>query len=333
MKPMRTTKSIAGELMVDLGRLGCSAAVAARWAILGLGMAVGFQLAAQVPEVPAQTNDVVTAEVLARINEMVQSADDPQPEDIPAPDDLDLIAPNGLPQTNGPAQREDRPESSNRVGTPNRSQNDDRRSRGKRSFRSKSSQSRGAGSANDYSRGADRTQSSSSSGTNAGLARLDYSAFKIIVDRNIFDPNRFPRRPGEPGIRQAPRAVDYLTLVGTMSYEKGTFAFFDGSSYEYKKALKLTDVIAGYKVANIAPKGVRLAAGTNELELSVGAQLRREEDGPWLLAGQSRSYAATSASASTNAAATTTTASSDAASGGAAESDIIKRLREKREKE
>ena len=52
-------------------------------------------------------------------------------------------------------------------------------------------------------------------------------------------------------------------------------------------------MIAGYKVANIAPNGVKLAAGTNELELSVGMQLRREEDGPWLLAGQSRSYAAT----------------------------------------
>ena len=29
-----------------------------------------------------------------------------------------------------------------------------------------------------------------------------------------------------------------MTLVGTMTYEKGTFAFFDGSSSEYRKALK-----------------------------------------------------------------------------------------------
>ena len=72
-----------------------------------------------------------------------------------------------------------------------------------------------------------------------------------------------------------------------MSYEKGTFAFFDGTSSDYKKALKLTDSIAGYKVTNIAPNSVKLASGTNELELSVGAQLRREEDGPWLLASQS----------------------------------------------
>ena len=62
-----------------------------------------------------------------------------------------------------------------------------------------------------------------------------------------------------------------------MTYEKGTFAFFDGTSSEYKKALKLADAIAGYKVTNIAPNGVKLASGTNELDLSVGAQLRREE--------------------------------------------------------
>ena len=117
-----------------------------------------------------------------------------------------------------------------------------------------------------------------------------------------------------------------------MTYEKGTFAFFDGTSSEYKKALKLADAIAGYKVTNIAPNGVKLASGTNELELSVGAQLRREEDGPWLLAGQSASYASTPASTSTNAAAATTTTGSDAASGGA-ESDIIKKLMQRREKE
>jgi hypothetical protein len=60
--------------------------------------------------------------------------------------------------------------------------------------------------------------------------------------------------------------------------------------------------------------------------------LRREEDGPWLLTSQSASYAATPASTSTNTASTTTTTGSDAALLGA-ESDIIKRLMQKREKE
>ena len=349
MKPMQATKSIAGELLVDSGGLWRSAASAARWVSLGLGLAVGFSLAAQEPGATAQTNDVVAAEVLARIGEMVQSADSPQSEDMPAPEDANPAdgpaQASGVPPAGGPAPAGDRAGKVNRFDNPalsqngknsqgsGRSQNDDRRSRGKRSSKSRSGQGGGSGSASDYSRRSDSSPSNAAKGTNGALAKLDYSTFKIIVDRNIFDPNRFPHRPGEPVIRQAPLTVDSLTLVGTMTYEKGTFAFFDGSSSDYKKALKLTDVIAGYKVANIAPKGVTLAAGTNELQLSVGAQLRREEGGPWLLPGQSSSYAATFASASTNAAATTTTTSSDAASGGAAESEIIKRLREKREKE
>ena len=195
---------------------------------------------------------------------------------------------------------------------------------------SRSNQPGGSGSANDYSRGSDGAQTNALAGTNTGPASLDYAAFKIIVDGNIFDPNRTSRRA--PRVRSAPRSFDALTLVGTMSYEKGTFAFFDGTSSEYKKALKLADAIAGYKLTNIAPNSVKLASGTNELELSVGAQLRREEDGPWLLSSQSTSYAATPASTSTNAAATTTTTTSDAALLGA-ESDIIKKLMEKREKE
>jgi|GEM_PF-327910 len=344
MNPMRTTKSIAWELMVDGGRVWRSAALAARWASLGLGLAVGFPLAAQEPGATAQTNDAVAAEVLARISEMVQSADAPQPEDMPAPEDSTatdgLPQVNGLPQANVPAPGGDRTGKVNRFDSssrsqngkgfqgPGRSQNDDRRSRGKRSLRSRSSQPGGSGSADDYSRGGDRPQSNAAPGTNGALARLDYSAFMIIVDRNIFDPNRFPRRPGQ-GPRTPPRSFDSLTLVGIMSYEKGTFAFFDGTSSEYQKALKLTDAIAGYKVTNIATNAVKLASGTNELELNVGAQLRREEDGPWLLASQFRSYAPTSLSASTNAAAAT---SSGAASGGA-DSDIIKKLMEKHEKE
>jgi len=63
-------------------------------------------------------------------------------------------------------------------------------------------------------------------------------------------------------------------------------------------------------------------------------QLRREEDGPWLLADHSGSYAAAPASTSTNTAAATTITGANANSGSAeAESDIIKRLMQRREQE
>jgi hypothetical protein len=330
MKLMLAMKLTFRELIFAGGRPWQATGFVVLWAILGLALAGGFPVAAQVPETPAQTNDVPAAEVLSQLSDLVQAADSPQPEDMaPA---SDLTATNDLPQANAAAPGGDRPNRFIRPDNSNRTQNDDRRSRGRRSLRSKSAQPGVSGSASDYSPGSDRSQTNSLAGTYNGPVVLNYAAFQLIVDRNIFDPNRFPRGPGASRVRQAPRSVDSLTLVGTMSYEKGTFAFFDGTSSDYKKALKLTDSIAGYKVTNITPNSVKLASGTNELDLSVGAQLRREEDGPWLLSNQSTSYAATSGSSSTNAAAGTTTPGSDTASGGT-ESDILKRLMQKREKE
>jgi hypothetical protein len=165
----------------------------------------------------------------------------------------------------------------------------------------------------------DSVFSSSASGTNGGPASLDYSAFKVVADRNIFNPNRYAR--SGPGPRVAPR--EYLTLVGTMSYEKGSFAFFSGTD---SKALKLADSIAGFKVTNITPSTVKLASGTNELELRVGMQLTRDEDGPWVASSAPVTSSATQAASSSSTSATEPIASGP-------ESDIIKKLMERRAKE
>jgi hypothetical protein len=75
-----------------------------------------------------------------------------------------------------------------------------------------------------------------------------------------------------------------------MSYEQGQFAFFEGAT------LKPEGAVSGFKVVSISQSGVKLDAGTNQLqgvameentntlELKVGYQLRREDNGPWLLA-------------------------------------------------
>jgi hypothetical protein len=157
----------------------------------------------------------------------------------------------------------------------------------------------------------------SASGTNGGPTALDYSAFGIVATRNIFNPNRSPGSTGTPGPQRPP--TEYLTFVGTMSYEKGVFAFFSGSS---SKALKLTDDIAGFKVTSITPDAVKLASGTNEVELRVGMQLRHEEDGPWVPSRSPVAYAANPAPA--------VASSTDAAASGA-ESDILKKLMQRRE--
>lgn len=165
-------------------------------------------------------------------------------------------------------------------------------------------------------------------GTNESASGLfrpvkpEFSAFKIVPDRNIFDPNRIPHRPNNQP--KAP-VVESFALVGIMSYEKGTFAFFDGSSRDYTKAAKLNDIIAGYKITKIDPNAVNLLAGTNRVELQVGMQLRREEGGGWLPSTRSEIYAANSSS-------TSATTHSDSGSS-SADNSILERLRKKREQE
>ena len=109
---------------------------------------------------------------------------------------------------------------------------------------------------------------------------VDFSSFQIIGQRNIFDPNRRAHsRPRSSGPAQT--ASDAFSLVGTMSYEKGEFAFFDGTSAEYRKVLKSDGDIADFRVVVIRPDSVTLSTGTNETVLPVGARMRRDDDGRW----------------------------------------------------
>lgn len=165
-------------------------------------------------------------------------------------------------------------------------------------------------------------------------ARPDYSAFHVVYERNIFDPNRVPHQVVRNRSSERTTSVQSFALVGTMSYQKGTFAFFDGTSTDYKKALKLSDNIAGYKITSITPDLVDLAFGTNHVELHVGMQMRSEEGGPWVASSQAPSYADTSTASSPVASTSNSNSSSsnEPASTGN-ESDVLKRLMQRREQE
>ncbi|HKW29947.1 MAG TPA: hypothetical protein VJT54_11460 [Verrucomicrobiae bacterium] len=118
----------------------------------------------------------------------------------------------------------------------------------------------------------------------------DFASFQVIGQRNIFDPNRVPhRRSASP----AARVVDSFSFVGTMSYAKGTFAFFDGTSTDFRKVLELEGSIADFKVTAISPKSVTLVSGTNETILPLGTQMRRDDDGHWVVSTEAASYAST----------------------------------------
>jgi len=155
-------------------------------------------------------------------------------------------------------------------------------------------------------------------------SQVDFSNFQVISERNIFNPNRTARH--KRGNRPQPVA-DAFSLVGTMSYAKGTFAFFDGTSSNYRKVVQNAGTIAGYKVTDITPSAVKLANGDKQLVMKVGTQMRREEKGAWQLAATSELPVETTENAD---ATSVGPSASDSDSGG---NDVLKRLMKQREQE
>src|SRR5262245_40802567 len=54
-------------------------------------------------------------------------------------------------------------------------------------------------------------------------SRLSYDSFRMVSDRNIFNPNRYARSSGSSRTRSESRSasrVESFTLVGLMVYEK-----------------------------------------------------------------------------------------------------------------
>jgi hypothetical protein len=105
-----------------------------------------------------------------------------------------------------------------------------------------------------------------------------FEAFKLIVDRNIFDPNRLPRRSG--GEERAPR-IDEISLVGTMQSDAGPLAFFESPDSALRKNAHQGDTVGEFKVERINQDGVELTREQKPLSLKVAQQLRRAEGGEW----------------------------------------------------
>ena len=159
----------------------------------------------------------------------------------------------------------------------------------------------------------------------------DYSEFRIISQRNIFNLNRVPARTNQTVAVQAPAQgfVEAFSLVGTMTYEKGQFAFFDGTRPDYQKAIKPAETIGGYKLVAVLPTSVRLETRGAEFEMKVGTELRRDEK-------TARFYAdGLGVTGYTNASTATTNVVSALSAGSPSPeaSDILKRLMQKREQE
>lgn len=152
-----------------------------------------------------------------------------------------------------------------------------------------------------------------------------FESFNIISQRNIFDPNRRGIRPPRPYVES--HNPDVLALVGTMSYPKGKFAFFDGTKSDYKKVLEPGATIAGYTIKDITPKEVTLAANGKDLTLKVGSQMRKEGN-DWKPSDQTDMPSTSDTNTGSSGSASDQSMPSGA---NPAANDIIKRLMEQRQ--
>jgi hypothetical protein len=172
---------------------------------------------------------------------------------------------------------------------------------------------------------------------NSNPSPPDFTEFQIITQRNIFNASR-SNRPTPTANRPPTRSsqVDSFTLVGTFGDGEQWIAFFDGTRSELRGRLQLDDSIGDYTVTQISNSGVQLENGTNTVQLRVGTQLRRENDGPWLLAGRGESHRAEDSSSRrqrSTQTSTVSTASAASANTGDTDNEVLRRLRQQREKE
>ncbi len=170
----------------------------------------------------------------------------------------------------------------------------------------------------------------------------DYAKFSsFVTERNIFDPNRVPHTGYTPRVRTTTRtttrtrtsnSAPAFSLVGTMSYEKGMFAFFNGNNSDLKRVLPVNARIAGYTVAKIVSGRVLLVSDDKKekLELKVGDVLR-QESGKWMLsdAGELPTGTSSAAASGSSSGGDSSTAPSPALN----QNEVLKRLMELRKKE
>jgi len=163
--------------------------------------------------------------------------------------------------------------------------------------------------------------------TNASAAPARIS-LQTVMQKNIFDPTRSGGRVrGGPARRAA--IVRSFTFRGTIG--DGDVALFTGDGAA-KGYLRVGKMINGFKVMKIPvsytdPVVILTDPSGTIVKLKEGESMRREEDGPWTKSDRSAPAVVASAEPKGEEASATPSA------GPAGESDILRKLRLKREQE
>jgi hypothetical protein len=151
-----------------------------------------------------------------------------------------------------------------------------------------------------------------------------YEAFQLIQSRNLFDPDRRASRVREEAPQVAAQVrVESLVLTGTMVYEGRAFAFFSGSTPEYRQVLGPGSAIAGFDLVAITTTRVELERDGEHVVLPIGGRLKREGEGNWIASAAADGPVAGQEPAASGQTVAGTTATSDM-------SDVMKRMMERR---
>lgn len=108
--------------------------------------------------------------------------------------------------------------------------------------------------------------------------------FRIVSDRNIFNPNRVVRRerPAEEPVQRA----ETIALVGTVQSPNGVLAFFNSADTpSHRKTLKVGESVGPFKVTRIATDGIDVERDGKSMPVRVGQALRKPEGGDWGVTG------------------------------------------------
>ncbi|MBL9211777.1 MAG: hypothetical protein JNL92_15005 [Opitutaceae bacterium] len=161
-----------------------------------------------------------------------------------------------------------------------------------------------------------RSAAPASAATKAVSPADSFEAFRIITEKNIFNPNRVGLTRATPEAK--PPRVDEIALVGTVEFGGKRVALFESPEVAFRKTVAEGDTLGEFTVRRVGSEGVDLVRGDQVLALRVAQQLRRPEGADWSVVAAPDAPRAEASS--------TPTIPADA-------SDVLKRLMRQREKQ
>ena len=130
------------------------------------------------------------------------------------------------------------------------------------------------------------------------MALDNFDSYKIVLERNIFDPNRNVSLLSLPKPTPMPLPIiplEYITLTGVMIAGPGeskkttmtrSIIFFKGSKPEYSVVLTEGMSIQGFKIGKTQTNQIELVKGNYKINLFVGKSITGNVEKKWGLSDQ-----------------------------------------------